>query len=132
MAHFTDAGNDQLYWGVTKTKASCWRISRDQAFTAGEEYEVWVRGRGWWAGMGVSCGEMGSGWEARSTMVRVVLGGRAVVRVEWTQVEMEGPILGERVEQMMRAILIVGSAMIVWMALAVVQLGNVMRNCKWM
>jgi hypothetical protein len=122
MAHFIDAGKDQLYWGVTRMKASYWRISRDQAFTAGEEYEFCVRGRGWWAGMGVSCGEMGSGWEARSTMVRVVFGGRAVVRVEWTQVEMEGPILGERVEQIMRAILIVGSAMTVVMALAVVQL----------
>jgi hypothetical protein len=45
---------------------------------------------------------------------------------------MEGPILGERVEQMMRAILIVGSAMICGDGSGCGAIGKVMRNCRWM
>ena len=63
---------------------------------------------------------MGREWAARSRTVRVVFEGRAEASTEWTQVEMEGPILGERVEQTMRAILIVGSAMMVVLMLTVV------------
>lgn len=67
--------------------------------------------------MGVPWGETGSGWSARSTTVSVVFGnwGRTESMTEVTQVETEGPTRGERVEQMMRAILMGVRAMVVWM-----------------
>ena len=75
----------------------------------------------------MSCGEMGSRWSARSRIVRVVFGGSVEVRVECTHVDIEGPLLGKRVEQTMRAIFIMGSAILVVMAVTVVQLEAVMN-----
>ena len=62
--------------------------------------------------MTLSLGEMGSGWSARSRTVSVVFGnwGRVELMTVVTQEETEGPTRGERVEQMMRAILIWGGA----------------------
>lgn len=74
---------------------------------------------------------MGRGWEARSRMVSVVFGEMAELMTEWTQVETEGPILGERVEQTMRAILIVGSAMLVRLAAVQLEINDgVLRKCS--